>query len=136
MYVITHPPEYCAGKASEEAPRAVHDSVEYGLRVGGRAADHAQHLGRGRLLLEGLREISIALSQLREQAHVLDRDDRLVRKGLQEGDLCIREGPDLHAPDQNRAESDTFAEQWSRERRAMGELTLEGFSGRVLGVRF
>src|SRR5690242_5379898 len=91
MYVIAHPAEYCAGKASEEAPRAVHDSVEYGLCVSRRAADDTKHLGRGRLLLERLREISIARLQLLEQPDVLDGDDGLGREGLEERDLLIRE---------------------------------------------
>ena len=59
---------------------AVEDLVEHRLRVGHRAADDLQHFGRGRLLLQ-------RLLGLVEQAHVLDRDHRLVGEGLQQRDL-------------------------------------------------
>ena len=61
-----------------------HDRVEHRLGVGHRAADHAQDLGRRRLLLE-------RLLGLVEQAHVLDRDHRLVGEGLQQLDVVRRE---------------------------------------------
>ena len=55
----------------EQPLAAVHDGVEYRLRVGDRAADHAQDLGSRRLPLE-------RLLRLVEQSRVLDRDQRLV----------------------------------------------------------
>ena len=64
--------------------RALGDRVEHRLHVGRRAADDAQDLGRRGLLLE-------RLLGLVEQAHVLDRDHRLVGEGLQQRDLaCAR----------------------------------------------
>ena len=62
------------------------DRVEHRLRVGDRAADDAQDLGRRRLLLERLLGFV-------EQARVLDRDHRLVGEGLQQRDLLVAEAP-------------------------------------------
>ena len=53
-----------------------------------------EHLGVGRLLLERLGEIAVALLELLEQPDVLDGDDRLVGEGLKECDLLVREGLD------------------------------------------
>ena len=50
------------------------------------------------------RQLAVAGLQLGEQPHVLDGDDRLVGEGLQELDLLVREGPDLRAPDSDRAD--------------------------------
>ncbi len=61
--------------AAEQLLAALHDGVEYRLRVGDRSADHAQHLRRRRLLLE-------RFLRLVEEAHVLERDHRLFGEGL------------------------------------------------------
>ena len=62
-----------------------------GCAVGDRAADHAQHLGGRGLLLE-------RLPGLVEQAHVLDRDHRLVGEGLRRSSISrCREGLDRRA---------------------------------------
>ena len=42
---------------------ALDDSVEHRLHVGGRAADDAEHLGRCRLMLQGLAQFRVALLQ-------------------------------------------------------------------------
>jgi len=90
---------------------ALGDGLEDRLHVGRRAADHAEDLGGRRLLLQGLghlgmslRERLVLLLQLGEQAHVLDRDDRLVGKGLDERNLLVRKRPDLEAANENDAE--------------------------------
>ena len=62
--------------------RALDDGVEHRLHVGGRAADDAEHLGRCRLMLQGLAQFCVALLNLFEQPHVLDGDDRLGGKGF------------------------------------------------------
>src|SRR5215471_3844007 len=67
--------------------------VEDGLRVGGRTGNHAEDLARRRLLLERFGEIAIARLKLREQPHVLDRDDGLVGEGLEQANLLIGEKP-------------------------------------------
>ena len=63
---------------------ALDDSVEHRLHVRGRAADDAEHLGRCRLMLQGLAQFCVALLQFLEQPHVLDGDDGLVSKGFEE----------------------------------------------------
>ena len=60
------------------------DRVEDRLDVGLRLADHAQDLAGRRLLLQRFRQVAIARFQLREQAHVLDRDHCLVGERLQQ----------------------------------------------------
>ena len=62
--------------------------LEHRLGVGDRAADHLQHLGGRRLLLQ-------RLLGLVEQAHVLDRDHGLVGEGLHQADLGSAERPHL-----------------------------------------
>ena len=69
-----------------------------------RTVDDAQDLAGRRLLLKGFRDLSIGLRQravlllqFREEAHVLDGDDRLVGEGLQELDLLLRERSGLRS---------------------------------------
>ena len=65
--------------------------IEDGLDVRGRAGDHAEDLGRGRLLLQRFREVPIAGLQLLEQAHVFDGNHGLISEGLEQPHLLIRE---------------------------------------------
>ena len=67
-----------------EQPGALGDGVQHRLHVGRRSADHLQHLGRRGLPLE-------RLLGLVEQAHVLDRDHRLVGEGREQLDLLVGE---------------------------------------------
>ena len=71
--------------ARRPASRALGDDVEYRLHVGGRLADHLQHLRRGRLPRQ-------RLLCLVEQPRVLDRDHGLVGEGLQQCELLVAEG--------------------------------------------
>ncbi len=64
-----------------------------------------------------LRERPVLLLQLREQAHVLDSDHRLVGEGLEEGDLPFREEADFRARKLDRPDRDTVAHQWNAEHR-------------------
>ena len=57
---------------------ALDDGVEHRLHVRRRTADDAEHLGRGRLMLQRLAQLGVALLDLFEQPHVFDRNDRLV----------------------------------------------------------
>src|SRR4026208_217660 len=70
---------------------------QHRLDVRRRARDDPEDLRLRRLLLEGLAEVAVARLQLLEEADVLDRDDRLGGKGLQEPDLPVGEGPHLLA---------------------------------------
>ena len=90
---------------------ALDNGVEHRLHVGRRAADDAEHLGRRRLMLQGLAQFCIALLQFFEQPHVLDGDDGLVGEGFQQSDLLLREWADCGAPDQNNADRTPFSQQ-------------------------
>ena len=74
---------------------ALDDGVEDRLHVRGRAADDAEHLGRCRLMLQGLAQFCVALLEFLEQPHVLDGDDRLVGEGFEKRDLFVGERTDL-----------------------------------------
>src|SRR5262249_60794809 len=105
--------------------RAFENGVEYGLDVRRRARDDAQDLSSGGLLCEAVRQLLIALLQLREQAHVLDGDHGLVREGLEECDLLIGERRDLGAPELDGADGHAFAQEWHAKKRAMTMLARE-----------
>ena len=62
---------------------ALDDGVEHRLHVRGRAADDAEHLGSRRLMLQGLAQFRVALLDLFEQPHILDRDHGLIGKCFQ-----------------------------------------------------
>ena len=68
---------------------ALDDGVQDRLHVRRRAADDAEHLGRCRLMLQGLAQFRVALLELLEQTHVLDGDNRLVSEGLEELNLAF-----------------------------------------------
>ena len=72
---------------------ALDDGVEDRLHVRRRAADDAEHLGRCRLMLQGLAQFCVALLQFFEQPHVLDRDHRLIGEGFEESDLLVSKRP-------------------------------------------
>jgi hypothetical protein len=66
-------------------------------------------------LLQGLRQLSIARVQLREQPDVLDGDDSLVGERLEQLDLAVGEGTGLrahhdHAPDRDALTSHRYME--------------------------
>ena len=61
---------------------AARDRVEHRLHVGLRLADHAQDVAGRRLLLQRFGQVAVACLELVEQAHVLDRDHRLVGERL------------------------------------------------------
>ena len=73
-------------------------------------ADHPEDLRGGGLAIEGVGQVVVARLQLREQAHVLDGDHGLVGEGLEEPDLLLGEGKDLHAANQDCPEGHTLAE--------------------------
>src|SRR5262249_8151198 len=80
------------------------------LQVERRAADDLEHVGGGGLLLEGL-------AQLVEEAGILDGDDRLPGKALEECYLLVRERTDLLAIDRDDADGLIFLEHPYRKHR-------------------
>src|SRR5215471_10557219 len=68
---------------------AFDDGVEDRLHVCRRAADDAENLGRGRLMLQGLSQLCIALLKFFEKSYVLDGDYGLVSKSLEQRDLLL-----------------------------------------------
>jgi hypothetical protein len=91
---------------------ALDDGVEDRLYVRGRAADNAEHLGRCRLMLQGLAQFRVALAEFPEQSHVFNGDHSLVGEGFEKGNLFFREWTDVRASNVNRSDHKPFAKQW------------------------
>src|SRR5213593_1728179 len=111
-------PEDEAEQPIAKTHSTLHDRVEHRLSIGRRARDDAKVLTRCRLLLEGLgylcvglRERTIFLLEFSEEAHVLDRDDRLVGEGLEQGNLGISKGAYFGAQDRETAQRLALAQQ-------------------------
>src|SRR5262245_25976230 len=105
--------------------RILRDGVQYRLDVGRRAADDAQNLARGRLLLE-------RLLRLVEQPDILDRDDGLGGKGLQERDVAVGERADRRAPDRDRPDRLALAYQRDGQDRSEAGRARPGLALREL----
>ena len=88
--------------------RALDDGVEDRLHVRGRAADNAEHLGRGRLMLQGLPQFRVALLELFEQPNILDGDNGLVGERLRGARSVFCKRPNFGAPDHDRPDRNTF----------------------------
>src|SRR5712692_9289139 len=104
---------------------ALAHAVEHGPNVCGRAADHAEDVGRGRLLSERVAQLAVARFKLREEARVRDGHGRLIGEGAEKGDLLGREGTDLGAADDDGADCDAPAQQWRRQHGPRARLALE-----------
>ena len=103
--------------------RALDDGVEHRLHVRGRAADDAEHLGRCRLMLQRLAQFCVALLDLFEQPHVLDRDHGLSGKGFKKLDLFIVKGRTSVRRIKIAPIANTLAQQ--RRRQAWSELPYD-----------
>src|SRR3974390_2033216 len=77
--------------------------LEHGLELAGRTADDLEHVGGGGLLLK-------RLLCLIEQAHVFNRDYRLLRKRLQQFFLPLRDRPRFSPADDDDAKQITLAQ--------------------------
>src|SRR6266481_2439810 len=75
VFALAQPQHHVINPANSRG--ALYDGVEHGLHVRGRAADDAKHLGRCRLMLQGLPQFCVAFLQFLEQPDILDRDHRL-----------------------------------------------------------
>ena len=63
--------------------------------------------------------------RLVEQAHVLDRDHRLVGEGLEQGNLPLGKAFNRRATEIDRADRDTFSQQGDAELRPTAMLPRE-----------
>ena len=104
-----------------ELDRAGHDGSQHGGQIEGRT-DRAADLAERGELLDGSRQLAGARLEGLEQADVLDRDDRLIRKGVQELDLRVGgrssltaaqlEGADRRALAQGGTATDAWKPSW------------------------
>src|SRR5262249_29411825 len=95
-------PSYRGVVGATKAASRFNERLQHRFKIEGRAADDLQHIGGRGLLLEGLAEFV-------EQPGVLDRDDGLIREGLDHRELLGGEGSNLRTPHRNRTHEDTFA---------------------------
>src|SRR5262249_37480870 len=98
--------------------------VEDGLKIGRRRADDPKNLRSRCLLLERFSDLCVCLSQgsilllqLREEAHVLDRDHRLVGEGLEELDLAFGERTHFASANEEGPDGKTPTQEGSAEHR-------------------
>src|SRR4051812_12862815 len=103
--------EKCRRCHNHKARGTFQNAFEHRLGIGNRAADNLQHLGSGRLPLQGLFGFV-------EQTRVLDRDYRLCREVLQQLDLLLREWPHLLAVNGNDAEHNVVPDKGRLQRRS------------------
>ena len=70
--------------------------------------------------------------ELGEEAHVLDGDDGLVRKGFDESNLLVREGLHVTTPYRDSPECRLLPQQWHGQERSVADgrvLVAGGFTG-------
>jgi hypothetical protein len=79
--------EDTGGPRMEEPHRVVHNRIEDRLQLCLRLADDSKDLRRRGLAIERFREVAITSLQLLEQSDVLDGDDSLRGKCLEQGNL-------------------------------------------------
>src|SRR5262249_41673394 len=93
-----------------QAIRVDQDRLEHGPDVGRGARDDAQDVRHRGLPFERLGQLAIARLELVEEPHVLDRDHGLVREGLEERDLTLREWSRFGPPDSEDPEHSPLAQ--------------------------
>src|SRR5262249_24483132 len=95
--------------------------MEHWLDVRRGARDGTENLAGRRLLGERLRQLCIAHFQFLEQSHVLNRDYRLAREGLQQLNLGVREWAWLPPHYADGAHSLAVAQHWDRNQASIAE---------------
>src|SRR5262245_13075766 len=96
--------------------------VDDGLEIDGGAPNHLEKLTGYRLLFQGFSQLALASLLRLEQPRVLDGDDGLVRKGIDELDLAFGERAHFGAPYQDHPNCLTCVDQRDGERGAITEL--------------
>ena len=104
--------------AGAQPRRGGHQRIEHGPQVEGRAADHLEHFGRRRLLLERFRQIARLRLNLIEEASIFDGDHRLIREGLHELDLADGEKARLRLAEREHALDPAVTQKRHPERSA------------------
>src|SRR5262249_38385045 len=85
--------------------------IQHHPQIERRSTDHLEHVGGGRLLLEGF-------AKLVEQAAVLNRDNGLSGEVLDQLDLLVGERADFLAIEDNAANQLILLEHWPLNERA------------------
>src|SRR6478752_4505160 len=87
-------------KLGSARPRgAMCNRIEDRLLISWRTANDLQHLADRRLVLKTFLQLPRSRLHLLEEADVVDRDDSLICKGLEQPDLFIGERHHLHTLD-------------------------------------
>src|SRR5262249_6243997 len=104
---------------AEQPHGVVSNRVEYGLRIRWRARNHLKNLsGRG--------QIPVARLELFEQANVLDGDDRLVGKRLEEADRAVGVPTGFAPRDGESPDGDIVPHHGHDQQTSISETTPEG----------
>jgi len=103
---------------SADTRGGLRDGLEHWLDVRRRARDHAEDLGRGRLLGEAVSQFTMALLQFLEQPHVFHGDDGLVGEGLEKRDLPLGERADDSSRRRDGAERPSILDHRNSENRS------------------
>src|SRR5262245_39015379 len=90
-----------------------------------RRADDLEHVGSGGLVLQRLAQIVRSLTQFFEKARILNGDDSLIRKCLDERDLLVAEYLRLKVSDANSADDPVVSHHRSEDGGTEAKLTRE-----------
>ena len=119
--------------SASQSRAAIQPGIEDGLEIESRSTDDLEHVGSGRLLLQRLGKFACARLYLVEQAHVLNRDHRLVGKGRDQIDLLV--GKWLHGGTGERHHADRSSLSQQRDAEHGPELPqFYGFGQSVFRI--
>src|SRR5215472_6366211 len=93
------------------ARRGLDQGLQHGSKLCTRLTDDLQHIAGRRLVFERLLQITGALPQLSDQAHILHCDHRLRRKAFKKGNLLFGEWADFLTIRKNYTEERTVFSQ-------------------------
>ena len=91
-------------RCSAQPRRIFEQCLKDRLQVERRTTYHLEHFAGRRLLVQCFSQVTVTLLQFLEQPHVLDRDDGLIREGLEKGNLLFCEGTNLCTANMNRSD--------------------------------
>src|SRR3990170_4794321 len=128
-------PEYTTLFGAAERRSILNKGIQDWLKIECRPANDLEHLTGGRLLIQRLGKVTIALLQFFEQPHVLDGDDGLIGESFEKSDLLIGERADVRSADMNCADRQAFAKQWRDQNSSnlAGPKAIRKFGARLRG---